>query len=198
MMNDWTEIAARVAALGAPLIGAALGGPLGGAAGQVLASALTSEPTPQAVGKALDAVQADDAGTRAALAQADAEWMRTLAEIGRAQVVQVGETMRAETVSGDVLQRWWRPLYALELTLLECPAFALALGHALWDGAPARINGFAELSGLLMTYLAARFGVLGVYVTGRSREKCAAKGGAKSGTAGGVVGSIVKAVTKAR
>ncbi|HWM82453.1 MAG TPA: 3TM-type holin, partial [Pseudolabrys sp.] len=156
MSNDWTGIAARVAALGAPLIGAALGGPLGGAAGQVLANALTSEPTPSAVGKALDAAHADDAAARAALAQADAEWAKMLAEIGRAQVTQVGETMRAEAASGDVLQRWWRPLYALELTLIECPAFAFVLGHALWDGAPARINGFADLSGLLMTYLAAR------------------------------------------
>jgi len=194
MSNDWTGIAARVAALGAPLIGAALGGPLGDAAGQVLANALTSEPTPSAVGKALDAAHADDTVARAALAQADAEWAKMLAEIGRAQVTQVGETMRAEAASGDVLQRWWRPLYALELTLIECPAFAFVLGHALWDGAPARINGFADLSGLLMTYLAARFGVLGVYVSGRSREKCAAKGQSSDG----VLGDIVKAATKRR
>jgi hypothetical protein len=194
MIDDWTNIAARVVALGAPLIGAALGGPVGGAAGQVLASALASEPTPAAIGKALDAASTNDTAARAALAQAETEWTKMLAELGRAQVAQVGETMRAEAVSGDVLQRWWRPLYALELTLIECPAFAFVLGHALWDGAPARINGFAELSGLLMTYLAARFGVLGVYVTGRSREKCAAKGQA----AGGVLGDIVKAVTKRR
>ena len=62
----------------------------------------------------------------------------------------------------------------------------------LWDGTADRINGFATLSGLLMTYMAARFGVLGVYVTGRSREKCAAKGQLP----GGVLGDIVKAVTK--
>jgi hypothetical protein len=192
MIDDWTNIAARVVALGAPLIGAALGGPFGGAAGQVLADALASEPTPAAIGKALDAASTNDTAARAALAQAEAEWTKMLAELGRAQVAQVGETMRAEAASGDVLQRWWRPLYALELTLIECPAFAFVLGHALWDGAPARINGFAELSGLLMTYLAARFGVLGVYVTGRSREKCAAKGQ----TTGGVVGDIVKAVTR--
>jgi hypothetical protein len=193
MSNDWTEIASRIITLGAPVLGAALAGPLGGAAGQVLATALGSEPTPEAIGKSLDsALDGDRTAARAAVAQAEAEWAKALADIGKVQLAQVGETMRAEATSGDVLQRWWRPLYALELTMLECPAFALALGHALWDGAPARINGFAELSGLLMTYMAARFSVLGVYVTGRSREKCAAKGQ----TGGGIVGDIVKAVTK--
>jgi len=194
MATDWTEVAAQVIALGAPAIGAALGGPLGAAAGKVLADALGAQAAePAAVGRSLaDAVTADPEAARVAVQAAEAEWARTLAQIGAAQVGAVGETMRAEALSGDALQRWWRPLYALELTLLECPAFALALGHALWDGAPARINGFAELSGLLMTYLAARFGVLGVYVTGRSREKCAAKGQA----AGGVLGDIVKAIAK--
>jgi hypothetical protein len=74
-------------------------------------------------------------------------------------------------LSTDPLQRWWRPLYALELTLVECPAFALTLLHALWLGHQPGIDGFAGLSALLMTYFGARFGVLGVYVSGRSREK---------------------------
>ena len=74
-------------------------------------------------------------------------------------------------VSGDVLQRWWRPIYALELSLVECPGFALTLLHALWTGNQAGITGFANLSALLMAYFAARFGVLGVYVSGRTREK---------------------------
>jgi Holin of 3TMs, for gene-transfer release len=195
MAADWNDIAARVVALGAPVLGAALGGPLGGAAGALLAQALGSEATPQAVGASLsETAAADPATAQAAVQSAEADWAKALAQIGAAQVAQVGETMRAEAASGDPLQRWWRPLYALELTLLECPAFAFVLGHALWDGAPARINGFAELSGLLMTYLAARFGVLGVYVTGRSREKCAAKGQPP----GGVVGELVKAAVRKR
>ena len=60
---------------------------------------------------------------------------------------------------------------AVELSLVECPAFMLTLLHALWIGHEAGINGFASLSALLMTYFGARFGVLGVYVTGRTREK---------------------------
>jgi len=114
---DWTVLAQRVAALGAPLLGQAL------------------------------------------------------AEVGRAQVSEVAATQRAEMASEDALQRWWRPLYALELSMVECPAFTATLLHALWSGHAAGINGFGELSGLLIAYFAARFGVLGVYVSGRSREK---------------------------
>jgi hypothetical protein len=75
------------------------------------------------------------------------------------------------------LQRIWRPIYALELSLLECPGFALTLLHALWTGHDAGINGFVNLSALLMRYFGARFGVLGIYVTGRAREKQASATG---------------------
>jgi hypothetical protein len=69
-------------------------------------------------------------------------------------------TQRAEIASDDILQRAWRPIYALELSLLECPAFALTLLHALWTGHEVSINGFASLTSLLMAYFGARFGVL--------------------------------------
>jgi hypothetical protein len=103
--------------------------------------------------------------------------------------------MRAESASEDALQRWWRPIYALELSLIECPAFALTLLHALWDGQHGAVNGFATLSGLLMTYFGARFGVLGVYVTGRTREKQTAITGEEAPS---IVGAVVKAVSRRR
>ena len=179
MATDWTEVAAQVIALGAPAIGAALGGPLGAAAGKVLADALGAQAAePAAVGRSLaDAVTADPEAARVAVQAAEAEWARTLAQIGAAQVGAVGETMRAEALSGDALQRWWRPLYAMELSMIECPAFALTLLRALWTGHEAGISGFVALSGLLIAYFGARFGVLGVYVAGRSKEKqCVATG----------------------
>jgi hypothetical protein len=37
---------------------------------------------------------------------------------------------RAEITSEGQL-RWWRPLYALELSMFDCPAFAVTLLHAL-------------------------------------------------------------------
>ena len=97
---------------------------------------------------------------------------------------------RVEWSNGAVAQAF----SAEELTLLECPGFAAVLGHGLWDGRTEIINGLADLSGLIITYIityiAARFGVLGVYVSGRSREKQAA-------LTGGIVPSLVAEVVKA-
>jgi hypothetical protein len=170
----------------------AAGGPLGAAAGKILADALgVAEPTAAAVNSAIDQA-ADPAAAADAARQAESEWLAALAEVGKAQVAEVGATQRAEMASGDPLQRWWRPLYALELSLVECPAFALTLLHALWIGHDAGINGFASLSALFMAYFGARFGVLGVYVTGRTREKQAGVTGELPPT---VIGALLKALT---
>ena len=188
---NWNDLSKTVIGLGAPILGTALGGPLGGMAGKLLAEALGAAPTPEAVQTAIAERSADSTFAAEAAQKAEAEWAKAMAEIGKAQLAETGATMRAEAASGDVLQRWWRPLYALELSLVECPAFALTLLHALWTGHAAGINGFATLSGLLMTYFGARFGVLGVYVTGRTREKQAmATGEAMPG----LIGEVVKAV----
>lgn len=193
---DWTTVAAKVVSLGAPMLGTALGGPLGGMAGKVLADAFgAAAATPEAVHAAISDKAADLKLAAEAAQKAETEWMSALADIGKAQVSEVGETMRAEAASEDVLQRWWRPLYALELSLIECPAFAVTLLHALWTGHDAGINGLANLSGLLITYFGARFGVLGVYVSGRTREKQAALTGE---TAPSIVGTVVKAATRRR
>jgi len=188
---NWADLAGRIVALGAPVLGGALGGPLGAAAGKILANALgAADTTPAAVHDVL-ATQADDPAAAAAARRAEREWLAALAEAGRAQVTEVGATQRAEIASSDPLQRWWRPLYALELSLVECPAFALTALHALWTGHEAGINGFVNLSALLMTYFGARFGVLGVYVTGRTREKC---GGDKPSAS--LIGGMLQTVKK--
>jgi phage portal protein BeeE len=82
---------------------------------------------------------------------------------------------------------------AVELSLIECPAFISTLLHALWFGQQAGINGFTALSALLMAYFGARFGVLGVYVTGRTREKQAASTGETVPT---LAGELLKALVK--
>jgi len=190
MSIEWNDLAEQIVGLGAPLIGGAFGGPLGAAAGKILADALgASAATPDAVHAAIAAAGSDLAATTVAARNADAQFAAALAQVGQTQVTQIGETQRAEILSNDVLQRWWRPLYALELSLVECPAFALTLLHALWVGFEPAISGFGTLSGLLMTYFGARFGVLGVYVSGRSREKTAA-------ATGEVVPSVIAQVSK--
>jgi hypothetical protein len=176
------------------VLGTALGGPLGGAAGKILADALgAAAPTPEAVHAAIAERGADLAFAAEAARKAESEWLAALAEVGKLQVSEVGETQRAEIASEDRLQRWWRPLYALELSMIECPAFALTLLRALWLGHEPGITGFASLSALLMAYFGARFGVLGVYITGRSREKQACLTGEAMP---GVVGQIAKALVK--
>lgn len=82
---------------------------------------------------------------------------------------------------------------AVELSLLECPGFALTLLHALWTGHEPGINGFVSLTGLLVAYFGARFGVLGIYVNGRSREKQACATGQVQPS---VAGQVVKALLK--
>jgi hypothetical protein len=172
MNFDWKDLVPQVIGLGAPLLGQALGGPFGAAAGTMLANALGAPAaTPAAVAGAIAERGADLNFVTEAAQKAESEWLAALAEVGKVQVSEIGLTQRAEIAAEDRLQRWWRPLYALELSLLECPAFVLTLLHALWNGHEAGINGFAALSALLMTYFGARFGVLGVYVTGRTREK---------------------------
>ena len=191
---DWSDLIKAVIGLGAPILGTALGGPLGGAAGKLLADALgAATATPAAVQAAIQS--ADPNAAAVAVQAAEQKWaeaMASEAEAAKAQVTAVGETQRAEITSADPLQRWWRPLFALELALLECPAFAATILHALWTGFAPGINGFGSLSGLLMAYFGARFGVLGVYVHGRTQEKIA--GAANS--AGSVVGQVVKSVIK--
>ncbi|MEA2905571.1 MAG: hypothetical protein QOI12_2958 [Alphaproteobacteria bacterium] len=186
---DWSDLVKTVIGLGAPMIGEALGGPFGAVAGKILAAALgANDATPAAVRDAI--ATADPSIAQAAAVKAEAEWATALAQIGKSQVEQVGQTQRAEIASGDPLQRWWRPLYALELSLVECPAITTTMLHALWTGHDAGINGFANLSGLLMTYFAARFGVLGVYVSGRTREKLAEAGEGVPG----IVEQVLKAL----
>jgi hypothetical protein len=196
MQSDWRDLAQTVIGLGAPMLGQALGGPFGGVAGKILAETLgASAATPAAVSNAIAERSAEPTLTADALRQAEGNWAAAVADLGKAQIAEVNQTMRGEAASGDLLQRWWRPLYALELSLLECPAFAATVLHALWTPKEAAINGLGNLSGLLVTYFGARFGVLGVYVSGRSREKQTAITGE---TIPSLIGEVVKAVTKRR
>ncbi|MFM9449602.1 hypothetical protein, partial [Streptomyces acidiscabies] len=77
-----------------------------------------SEATPEAVAKALPTCGAEK------IAQAENAWaeaVRAEAEAARGSVAETQATIRAELTSEDALQRWWRPLYAFELTF-ECAA----------------------------------------------------------------------------
>lgn len=185
---DWGDLARQVIGLGAPILGTALGGPLGGAAGRILAEAVgAADVTPDAVGKALTTTGAGQ------IVQAENTWaeaVRAEAEAVRGSVAETQATIRAELSGEDALQRWWRPLYALELTF-ECGALWAVLVHEFWTGDMTAINALIGATGLLVSYWGFRFGVLGVYMSGRTREKvCAATGQSTPG----VIDKLVKAV----
>ena len=101
---NWRDIAGDLVRAGAPIVGSAIGGPLGGAAGnligKVIADALGVAPTPEAVTDAIRTMPAEE--IQAKLAAADAKWqsiaaqVQAEAELGKAQVGAIGETMRAE------------------------------------------------------------------------------------------------------
>jgi Holin of 3TMs, for gene-transfer release len=187
---DWSDLAKQVVSLGAPMLGTALGGPLGGVAGEILARAVGSVTlTPAAVQSALPAVDP------AKLAEAEAQWaqmMQAEAETQRTAIAETQQTIRAEIASDDVVQRWWRPLSAGELTL-ECAALWLVLIHEFWTGDIQTINALVGATTLLVAYWGFRFGVLGVYISGRTREKVSAVTGMD---APGIIEKLVKAVVK--
>jgi hypothetical protein len=201
---NWQDLGGALVKAGAPIIGRALGGPLGGmigdAVGGVLADALGVAPNPDAVDSAIKTAPAGELSAKlsAAEAEAQAKWP-ALAEIAKADaeaqagaLAETHETMRIEAASGDIVQRWWRPIYAFELTL-EC---TICWALAMWDLAfgAGKIAAWAvNASGLLSVYWGARFGVLGVYVNGRSREKEAALTGQSAPTA---IDTLVKAATR--
>jgi len=189
-MMDWADLAKQVIALGAPMLGTALGGPLGGAAGQILSDVLGAPaPTPGGVQTTLPTAAPDK------IAEAEARWceaIRAEAETMRSAIAETQATIRAEIAAADPVQRWWRPAYAFELTG-ECAALWTVLVHEFWTGDVATINALVGATALLVAYWGFRFGVLGVYVSGRTREKvCAATGQDTPG----VIDRLVKAVVK--
>lgn len=187
---DWSDLAKQVISLGAPMLGGALGGPLGGAAGQILATALGSAAsTPTAVQTALPSADP------AKLAEAETRWaemIRAEAETARTAISETQATIRAEIASDDPVQRWWRPAYAFELTA-ECGALWIVLLHEFWTGDVQTINALIGATALLVSYWGFRFGVLGVYIGGRTREKVSAATGQD---APGLLEKLAKAVVK--
>jgi hypothetical protein len=165
---NWSDIGRQLIALGAPLLGTALAGPLGNAAGQVLAEALGA---PSALPADVQASLPN--APSSAISDAENRWIeivRAEAETQRAAINETQRTIRTEIGADDVVQRWWRPFYAFELTI-ECAALWSVLVHDFWKGEVRTVNALIGAAALLIAYWGFRFGVLGVYVGGRTREK---------------------------
>lgn len=110
-MSDWGDIAGKLIASGAPTLGAALGaavagpggGAIGGAIGKALGDAFGVEPTPAAVGAAIDA--GDGAVIKNMEIDRQGEW---LAYMTAAQAASL-DLARMEMSSGSMFRAGWRP-----------------------------------------------------------------------------------------
>jgi hypothetical protein len=187
---NWSDVGRQLIALGAPLLGTALAGPLGNAAGQVLAEALGA---PSALPADVQASLPN--APSSAILDAENRWIeivRAEAETQRAAINETQQTIRAEIGADDVVQRWWRPVYAFELTI-ECAALWSVLVHDLLRGEFRTVNALIGATALLIAYWGFRFGVLGVYVGGRTREKQAAMTGV---IAPGAIEQLIRILVK--
>ena len=165
---------------GAKLVGTLLrakGGAAGGVAAEMvdkIAGELGVEADPGAI---VEAHRAAPDKVEAAIRDVEAANMKPIADALAAEadiMATIGETMRAEAASTSLLQRIWRPLHALELTL-ECPFWAWKL-FTLFTPQPAgTIIPVVSASALIVLYFTLRFAVVGVYTGGRSFEKAAGK-----------------------
>lgn len=209
---DWRELAGDLIRAGAPIIGGALGGPLGGligsTAGKIIADALGVEATPDAVGGALKTLPPGDVAAKlqAADAEAQAKWpalaqmVAAEADLGKAEVAAIGETMRAELALASlasgawrniiaVLQAIWRP-FAMIVWVLTWPFQLVAILHHAYLKDAAALSQLSALIYALAVWNAGPAGLAGVYAWGRTREKLAAAADA----APSVVGQVLKAV----
>lgn len=114
-------------------------------------------------------------GRGAGKTRAGAEWVRAQA---------LGLRPLAERAAGRIA-------LVGELTV-ECAALWAVLMHEFWTGDIQTINALVNATALLVAYWGFRFGVLGVYISGRTREKVSAVTGQDSP---GMIEKLVKALT---
>jgi hypothetical protein len=113
-------------------------------------------------------------GRGAGKTRAGAEWIRAQA---------LGEPPLAQGIAGRIA-------LVGELTV-ECAALWAVLLHEFWTGDIQTITALVNATALLVTYWGFRFGVLGVYISGRTREKLGAATGQDTP---GLLEKLIKAV----
>jgi gas vesicle protein len=190
-MSDWSLLTGALAKLGTPagtLLGTLIGGPagaaIGKAAGTVLAEALGVDDTPEAVAEAVkaDPMKAEDALTspqmQAAIAQAQAEMIKT-----------VNETYRIELQQESWVVRLWRPVCGWCLALVWT-VHGIALGKAIWFKEYEVIKVIADL----FVFYTVMGGVVGVAAWGRTAEKKA--GVSTADTIAETIGAVIKRAKK--
>ena len=129
-MADWTQVAAKIAQAGAPVLGGVLGGPAGGALGGLIGGlvgqALGVPPDPQAVGAAIDA---DPAGAAAKLQTVEAEH-KSAAELA-AQDIQNARQMTVDLARAGSPIQWGSSIISFVVVASFCLITFWAVYHGL-------------------------------------------------------------------
>ena len=186
---QWSDIGKVLGGI-APTLGGVLLGPMGSAAGQILATALGTDPTPEAVQARLEQGGPEVA---AAIAQAESEaaerYKYLAVHVGQAE--HVNETIRAELGAG--VSWWhWRHLIGYA-TLLWAVAVLPPLVIALWRTDPASLNAVTTALAGALSWFAILAGLNGFVAQDSTRAKVAALDGKDSG---GLIGRAIKTIAR--
>lgn len=219
---NWQAVAAQLAQLGLPILGRLLGGMVpmvggflggegglgeqaGGLVARAIATALGVEPTPEAIGRAIEQKPTSEVVTKlqAIEAEAAAKWP-ALAEIakveteGETEVAKINAEANARAVVEIASNGFWLSLYRSILmyaATAQLAAFgivffyALLLDQSLWSRVTSGMD-------LIKWWLGANASVLGVHFYTRGKEREAAATGQAQGPIVGTAAKVAKAVKK--
>lgn len=198
---DWKDVGKIVAPL-APTLGGILGdlipipggGMIGTAAGNLIAAAFGVDPTPEAVGNAIQNDPNAVAKIQAAETEAAAKWP-AIAEIAKAQYAaaaaqseSINETIRAE--AGNVSWWHWRHLLGYLVLLYGIEQVAAIAYSMFGKGVPP--DQLAALFNSTAVFTAGLFALLGYVASDTTALKQTAITGQQPESA---VKSVIKAVT---
>ncbi len=176
---QWGPVAGKLMEIGAPLVGTIIGGPAGGIAAGVigmLAKQIGTEPTPEAVGAALE----NDPGAREAAVRFERENQPLLEEAVQktyqVQIEQANLSLRAEITAGDRFQRWARPacIWSVAITTGGYGVVMVAAGALMVitkDATP--LTHLTNLAPALAVALSPAGAVAGVAAWQQTKEKLA-------------------------
>lgn len=144
-----------------------IGGKLAGAAIDALAEALHTDPTPEAVTRAIEADPVAAAPAVRGVERQFTDEIARIAEANRDVMVGYQQVLLADAKTEGWLAQRWRPIFALAFTFCFV-LIAITVCRGIWIG---QLQGVEAVTGLLITMLAAGCAVLGVQIWQRSEEK---------------------------
>lgn len=207
---DWKQVGSKVASVGAGLLGTALAGPgVGAAIGGVVADALGVEATPDSISRAIDAdpqaavkLQELQSNERIQLRTLALQAAQAQLQADTASMNEVNQTMRQELQAPLDIRSLWRPIFGLVsaigyglvlLSIVGAIAASVLIAFGAWDADPKSIailsQGVGDMVAQMMPILIVGLGVVGVQVSGRTKEKM-------GDSSPGLIGSIAQRIRR--